>query len=228
MESYLRYLSENSTELIFYAQQHFLLVGYSVGLASVIALALALLLHTNQLTPPSWRRSLRVGGRETSLLLASAALTIPSLALFGILQPLLGLGVTPSIVALTLYAIYPVLRNTLAGLSSVDPAVLEAARGVGMGPVRRMLRVQLPLAWPVIISGIRVAVLIVISIAVVAAIINGPGFGKPLQDGLARLGAVNSFNEVITGTLGCLVVAACYEIVFVVVRRLTTPRGIRV
>ncbi|MGA9690426.1 MAG: ABC transporter permease, partial [Pseudonocardiaceae bacterium] len=172
MESYLRYLSENSTELIFYAQQHFLLVGYSVGLASVIALALALLLHTNQLTPPSWRRSLRVGGRETSLLLASAALTIPSLALFGILQPLLGLGVTPSIVALTLYAIYPVLRNTLAGLSSVDPAVLEAARGVGMGPVRRMLRVQLPLAWPVIISGIRVAVLIVISIAVVAAIIN--------------------------------------------------------
>ncbi|MGH3609281.1 MAG: ABC transporter permease [Pseudonocardiaceae bacterium] len=228
MGSYLRYLSENSTELISYAQQHFLLVGYSVGLASVISLALALVLHTNQLTPPSWRRSLRVGGRETSLLLASAALTIPSLALFGILQPLLGLGVTPSIVALTLYGIYPVLRNTLAGLYSVDPAVLEAARGVGMGPVRRMLRVQLPLAWPVIISGIRVAVLIVISIAVVAAIINGPGFGKPLQDGLARLGAVNSFNEVITGTLGCLVVAAGYEIVFVVVRRLTTPRGLRV
>ena len=228
MESYLRYLSENSTELIFYIQQHFLLVAYSVGLASVISLGLALALHTNQLTPPSWRRSLRVGSRETSLLFASAALTIPSLALFGILQPLLGLGVTPSIVALTLYAIYPVLRNTLAGLSSVDPAVLEAARGVGMGPIRRMLRIQLPLAWPVIISGIRVAVLIVISIAVVAAIINGPGLGKPLQDGLARLGAVNSFNEVISGTLGCLVVAAGYEIVFVVVRRLTTPRGIRV
>src|SRR6476646_396029 len=227
MGSYLRYLSENSTELIFYAQQHFLLVGDSVWLASVISLALALVLHTSQLTPPSWLRSLRVGSRETSLLLASAALTIPSLALFGILQPLLGLGVTPSIVALTLYGIYPVLRNTLAGLSSVDPAVLEAARGVGMGPVRRMLRVQLPLAWPVIISGIRVAVLIVISIAVVAAIINGPGFGKPLQDGLARLGAVNSFNEVITGTLGCLVVAAGYEIVFVVVVRCTIPRGIR-
>ena len=228
MGSYLQYLSENATELIFYAQQHFLLVGYSVALASVISLVLALVLHTNQLTPPSWRRSLQVGSRETALLFASAALTIPSLALFGMLQPLLGLGVTPSIVALTLYAVYPVLRNTLAGLSGVDPAVLEAARGVGMGPVRRMLRGQLPLAWPVIISGIRVAVLIVISIAVVAAIINGPGFGKPLQDGLARLGAVNSFNEVITGTLGCLLVAAGYEIVFVLVRRLTTPRGIRV
>jgi osmoprotectant transport system permease protein len=228
MDSYLKYLSENSTQLILYAQQHFLLVLYSVALATVISLVLALVLHTNQLTPPSWQRTLRVGSRETSLLLASAALTIPSLALFGLLQPLLGLGVTPSIVALTLYAIYPVLRNTVAGLSSVDPAVLDAARGVGMGPVRRMFRVQLPLAWPVIISGIRVAVLIVISIAVVAAIIDGPGFGRPLQDGLARLGAVNSFYEVISGTLGCLVVAAGYEIIFAVVRRLTTPRGIRV
>ncbi|MGH3885112.1 MAG: ABC transporter permease [Pseudonocardiaceae bacterium] len=227
MGSYLQYLSENSTELAFYAQQHFLLVLYSVTFATVISLVLALVLHTNQLTAPSWTRSLRVGSREASLLLASAALTIPSLALFGLLQPLLGLGVTPSIVALTLYAIYPVLRNTVAGLSSVDPAVLDAARGVGMGPVRRMLQVQLPLAWPVIISGIRVAVQIVISIAVVAALINGPGFGKPLQDGLARLGAVNSFNEVITGTLGCLVVAAGYEIIFVVVQRFTTPRGIR-
>ncbi|MDQ3824615.1 MAG: ABC transporter permease [Actinomycetota bacterium] len=228
MDSYLKYLSENSTELILYAQQHFLLVLYSVALATVFSLVLALVLHTNQLTPPSWRHTLRVGSRETSLLLASAALTIPSLALFGLLQPLLGLGVTPSIVALTLYAIYPVLRNTVAGLSSVDPAVLDAARGVGMGPVRRIFRVQLPLAWPVIISGIRVAVLIVISIAVVAAIIDGPGFGRPLQDGLARLGAVNSFNEVISGTLGCLVVAAGYEIIFAVVRLLTTPRGLRV
>jgi osmoprotectant transport system permease protein len=75
MGSYLRYLSENATELIFYAQQHFLLVGYSVALASVISLVLALVLHTNQLTPPSWRRSLQVGSRETALLFASAALT---------------------------------------------------------------------------------------------------------------------------------------------------------
>ncbi|MGH3925457.1 MAG: ABC transporter permease [Pseudonocardiaceae bacterium] len=228
MGPYLQYLSEHASELVFYAQQHFLLVLYSVAFATVISLVLALVLHTNQLTPPSWSRGLRVGGQETFLLFASATLTIPSLALFGLLQPLLGLGVAPSVVALTLYAIYPVLRNTVAGLSSVDPAVLEAARGVGMDPTRRMLRVQLPLAWPVIISGIRVAVLITISIAVVAALISGPGLGGPLQSGLTRLGAVNSFNEVVTGTLGCLVVAACYEIIFVVVQRFTIPRGIRV
>lgn len=225
---FLDYVSDNSAELLFRGQQHFLLVGYSVALASVVALALGILLHTTALSPPSWSRRLRAGSRESLLLLTSAALTIPSLALFGVLQPALGLGVAPSLVALTIYGSYPILRNVVAGLSSVDPAVLESARGMGMGPARRMTRVQLPLAWPVIVSGIRVATLILIGIAVVAAIVSGPGFGQLLFSGLARLGAVNSFNQVLAGTFGCLVVAAVYEIAFFVVARLTTPRGIRV
>ncbi len=225
---FVEYVSRNATTLLFYGQQHFLLVLYAVAAASVIALLLGVLLHTNALTPPSWSRQLRAGSREAALLVASAALTIPSLALFGLLQPLLGLGVAPSLVALTIYGVYPVLRNTVAGLSSVDPAVLEAARGMGLGSARRMLRVQLPLAWPVIVSGIRVATLILIGIAVVAASVSGPGLGQPLFSGLARLGAVNSFNQVLAGTLGCLVVAAVYELAFLAIARLTTPRGIRV
>ncbi|MCY7344303.1 MAG: ABC transporter permease [Pseudonocardia sp.] len=222
------YVGSELSTLGFYAQQHFLLVLYAVAAASVIALALGVLLHTNELTPESWTRKMRVGSRETALLLASAALTVPSLALFGLLQPVLGIGVAPALVGLTIYGTYPVLRNTVAGLSSVDPAVLDAARGMGLGPVRRMLRVQLPLAWPVILSGIRVATLILIGVAVVAAIVRGPGFGQPLFTGLGRLGAVNSFNQVLAGTLGCLAVAAVYEIAFFAIARLTTPRGIRV
>jgi osmoprotectant transport system permease protein len=120
-----------------------------------------------------------------------------------------------------------VLRNVVAGLGSVDTAVLEAARGMGMGPARRMVRIQFPLAWPVVLSGIRVAMLILIGIAVVAAIVSGPGLGQLLFAGLARLGAVNSFNQVLAGTFGCLLVAAVYEIAFAVIARLTTPRGIR-
>ncbi|WP_214367895.1 ABC transporter permease [Pseudonocardia sp. H11422] len=225
---FVDYVSQNTQALLFSAQQHFLLVAIAVGMASGIALVLGVVLHTNQLTPESWSRSLRVGSRESLLLVASAALTVPSLALFGLLQPALGLGVTPSVVALTIYGVYPVLRNVAAGLSSVDTAVLESARGMGMGSTRRMLRVQLPLAWPVIISGIRVATLILIGIAVVAASVSGPGLGQQLFSGLARLGAVNSFNQVLAGTLGCLVVAAVYEIAFAVIGRFTTPRGIRV
>jgi osmoprotectant transport system permease protein len=90
-----------------------------------------------------------------------------------------------------------------------------------------MLRVQLPLAWPVIISGIRVAVLIMISIAVVAAIIDAPGFGQFLLDGLVRLGGAGSLEQALVGTFGCLGVAAVYEVIFVFVQRLTIPRGIR-
>lgn len=221
------YVTRNSSELLFRVQQHFLLVAYAVGLAALIAVALGVLLHTTGLTPPSWRTRFRAGSLEGALLVSSVALTIPSLALFGVLQPLLGLGATPAIVALTIYGIYPVLRNVVAGLGSVDTAVLEAARGMGMGPARRMVRIQFPLAWPVVLSGIRVAMLILIGIAVVAAIVSGPGLGQLLFAGLARLGAVNSFNQVLAGTFGCLLVAAVYEIAFAVIARLTTPRGIR-
>lgn len=228
MGDILQYLSTNATDVRFYAQTHFLLVLYSVGIATVIALVLALVLHTNQLTPPSWTRTVRGGSQETALLIASALLTVPSLALFGLLQPIFGFGIAPAIVGLTLYGIYPVLRNTVAGLSSVDPAVLEAARGIGMGPIRRMARVQLPLAWPVVLSGIRVSVLIMVSIAAVGAVVSGLGFGKPLLDGLTRLGGAGSFAQVVVGTLGPLVIAAVFEIAFVIVERLTTPRGIRV
>lgn len=225
---FLGYVVDQLDQLVFYGQQHFLLVGIAVGIAAVISLLAGTLLHTNRLTPASWTTPVRVGTREGLLIAASAALTVPSLALFGLLQPVLGLGATPSLTALTIYSVYPILRNVVAGLSSVDDAVLESARGMGMGPLRRMLTVQLPLAWPVILSGIRVAVLIIIGIAVVAGAINGPGFGSSLLLGLQRLGSVNSFNQVLAATLGCLVVAAVYELVFWAVQRFTTPRGIRV
>jgi osmoprotectant transport system permease protein len=225
---FFTYVGSQLDQLVFYGQQHFLLVAIAVGIAAVFALLGGMLLHTNRLTPDSWSKPMRVGTREGLLIVSSAALTVPSLALFGLLQPVLGLGATPSLTALTIYAVYPILRNVVAGLSSVDDAVLESARGMGMGPVRRMLSIQLPLAWPVILSGIRVAVLIIIGIAVVAGAINGPGFGSSLLLGLQRLGSVNSFNQVLAATLGCLVVAAVYELVFWLVQRVTTPRGIRV
>lgn len=225
---FFSYVGSQLDTLVFYGQQHFLLVLIAVGIASAISLVAGMLLHTNQLTPDSWSKPVRIGSREALLIAGSAALTIPSIALFGMLQPLLGIGVAPSVFALTLYSVYPVLRNVVAGLSSVDDAVLESARGMGMGPVRRMLSIQLPLAWPVILSGIRVAVLIIVGIAVVAGAINGPGFGSSLFLGLRRIGSVNSFNQVLAATLGCLVVAAVYELVFWLVQRSTTPRGIRV
>ncbi len=135
------YVVTNGATLVFYGRQHFALVLYSVALAAAVSLALAVALHTTGLTPPSWRTRFRAGSREAVLLVASAALTVPSLALFGLLQPALGIGLAPSLTAVTIYALYPVLRNAVAGLASVDPAVLDAAQGMGMGPARRTTRI---------------------------------------------------------------------------------------
>jgi len=93
--------------------------------------------------------------RRTTLALTGTLLTIPSFALFGLLIPILGLGLAPTIVTLTVYGVFPILRNTVTGLEGVEPAVVDAARGMGMGSWQRLRLVRLPLAWPVILNGIH-------------------------------------------------------------------------
>lgn len=227
--NFVNYVTENSQTLFFYAQQHFLVVFFAVGIGSAISITLGLLVDTTGATPEGWSAARVLAGiREGALITTAAALTVPSLALFVLLLPVFGLGATTTVVALTIYSLYIVLRNTVAGLSSVDPAVLESAKGLGMGKARRLIRIQLPLAWPVILNGIRVATLINIAIAAVAALVRGPGLGQLVFAGLSAYGSANAFEQVLAGTLGCLVVAAIYELCYAVVQRFTVPRGIRV
>ena len=157
---------------------------------SIISIVLGLIVSTGEPNPRRFSFDWWATGiREGSLLITAAVLTVPSLALFVLFLPITGLGITTAIIVLTIYTLYTVLRNTVAGLTSVDRAVLESARGLGYGRVRRLLTIQLPLAWPVILIGIRVTTLISISIAVVAAIVKGPGFGKLLLTASPGIGA---------------------------------------
>ena len=133
----------------------------------------------------------------------------------------------PVVVALTLYGLLPILRNTITGLRGVDPAIVEAAKGMGLSRSQRLLRVELPLAWPVIITGIRVTTLILLGIAAIGAIVNGPGYGELIFTGLARVGTPVAVNLVLAGTLGVVVLAVLFDLLFHAVRRLTTSRGIR-
>ncbi len=158
----------------------------------------------------------------------AAFLTVPSIALLGILIGPFGLGLTNVLFALVLYALLPITRNTIVGLRGVDPAVVDAARGMGFGRVRLLFRVRLPLAWPVILSGIRVSTQITIGIAAIGAYVKGPGLGNEIFDGLGRFGSVNSLNQVLTGTLGIMVLALLFDLAFVVVGKLTTRRRPRV
>lgn len=165
--------------------------------------------------------------REISLGIASVFLTLPSLALFTIFIPIVGLGFPPSFIALYLYALLPILRNTVTGLQGVSPAVLESARGMGLSSRQRLFKIELPLAWPVIITGIRVSALLTTGIAAIATLVAGGGLGDFIKNGLARIPLPNSLEAIWTGTVFTVLLALAIDTLFLVIRRATTSPGIR-
>ncbi|GHJ36528.1 ABC transporter permease [Streptomyces sp. TS71-3] len=158
----------------------------------------------------------------------STLLTIPSLAMIGLLVPIAGLGVAPTVIALTLYGLLPIVRNSVVGLRGVDATLVDAAKGIGMSRTARLLRVELPLAWPAILTGIRVSTQLLMGIAAIAAYASGPGLGNEIFRGIASLGSRNALNQVLAGTLGIVILALLFDAAYVLIGRLTIPRGIRV
>lgn len=214
MGNFLAYLAAHRSELTTEVLQHILLVVQSVAIAAVIAVAVGLL---------SYRSAF---AERIVVSTASTMFTIPSLAMFGLLIPLLGLGAGPALVALVLYAMLPILRNTFAGLQSVDPAILDAARGVGVSRSAVLWTVRLPLAGPVILTGVRVATQLDIGIATIAAYAGGPGLGNEIFAGLGRFGATDSVTSVVVGLVGVVLVALAADAAFAAVNRLLIPRSI--
>ncbi|HEY2206526.1 MAG TPA: ABC transporter permease [Pseudonocardia sp.] len=210
--SYLRFRYQHLLEL---ALQHVLITAVTVLIATVVGVGVGMLVYRTERP-----RRIVVG-------IASVFLTIPSLALFGIFIGLIGLGAFPVVIALVMYSLLPILANTIVGLRGVDPAVVESAQGMGMGRVERLLRVELPLAWPVIITGMRVSTLLTIGIAAIGAYIRGPGLGNDIFTGLARIGSPQAINYVLGGVLGVVILAILFDLLYVAVNRLTTSRGIR-
>lgn len=165
--------------------------------------------------------------KELSLSIASVFLTIPSLALFTIFIPIVGLGFTPSFIALFLYALLPIMRNTVAGLDSVDASVLESARGMGLTPWQVLTKVQLPLAWPVMLAGIRVSALLTVGISAIATLVAGGGLGDFIKSGLARLPLPNSLEAIWTGVILSVALAFVIDLTLRGVGRVTNPSGVR-
>ena len=172
----LRFYSDNAREVIGLVGQHLLLVLVSTGVAVLIGVPLGILLTRR----PAWRGPV--------LGLANVFQTIPSLALFGFLIPLPllgGIGARTAIVALVVYALLPIVRNTYVGISGIDPAVREAARGMGMTDGELLRLVELPLAAGVILAGIRVATVVGVGTATIAAAIGAGGLGVYIFRGVA-------------------------------------------
>ena len=141
---------------------------------------------------------------------------------------LYGFGYVNIIVALVILAFPLVLTNTFTAVEGVDPGTVEAARGMGMSRATTLLRVELPLAWPVVLAGVRTSTQMVMGIAAIAAYVLGPGLGGFIFTGLSRLGGANALNSALTGTIAVVLLALVLDLLLVAVGRLTTPRGIRV
>lgn len=165
--------------------------------------------------------------KEVALGIASVFITLPSLALFTIFIPVVGLGFWSAFIALFMYALLPILRNTVTGLAEVSPAVLESARGMGLTSRDRLWKIQLPLAWPVIITGVRVASLLTAGIAAIATLIAGGGLGDFIKDGLSNWGFRLAVEKIWTGTLFIILLALILDGVFGLIRKYTTSPGIR-
>ncbi|MEV6773087.1 ABC transporter permease [Nocardia sp. NPDC051030] len=215
MEALWKFIVTRRHQLLVDSYLHVSAVIQALLIATVVAVAIAVLVYRSPL------------GSSAATAAASAVLTVPSFALLGLLIPFLGLGVAPTIVALVIYALLPILRNAIIGLSSVDPAVVDAARGVGMNRWRVLAVIELPLAWPAILTGMRVSTQLSMGILALAAYAKGPGLGNVILSGLSRLGSPNAVPQALTGTVLVIVLALLLDGIFLLVGRFTTPRGIR-
>ncbi len=204
--SLLQFFLHNRAQILQLTLEHVWLAGISMLLAIAIGMPLGILV-----TRHPWLNKPILGS-------ANVAETIPSLALFGFLLPVPWLGDRAdrlAIAALTIYALLPIIRNTAAGITGVDPAVREAARGMGMTDRQLLFQVELPLAFSVILAGVRVATVLTIGIATIAAAIGAGGLGEFIFRGLAM---VNN-QLILAGAIPAAVLAIAADLILGLLER---------
>ncbi len=209
--SLLDFLIQQRGEILNRTLEHLWLVTSAISAAVLMGIPLGIALVR--------RRALR----RWVLGAANIIQTVPSLALFGFLIPvpwLGGIGATTAIVALTLYALLPILRNTFVGISGVDPSVLEAARAMGMTPRQTLWQVQLPLSMGVLMAGVRVATVVTIGMATIAAAIGAGGLGVFIFRGVAMA----STPVILAGAMPAALLAVSADLLLGSLEHRLTPR----
>jgi len=196
--------------------QHIMLVGIAVSLAILVGVPLGILMT---------RFPAVAGPLQAS---ATVLLTIPSIALFGLLLPFYskfgqGLGPLPAITAVFLYSLLPILRNTYLALTNVEPGIREAARGIGMTFGQRLRMVELPIAVPVILAGVRTAVVMNIGVMTIAATIGAGGLGVLILTSISR----SDMSMLLVGAVLVSLLAIIADLLLQTLQRALTPEGLR-
>ncbi len=210
-----QFMLDRLDEITTLTGEHILVVLLSLFFATIIGVTVGLLV---------WDRPM---SRSVSISATAVILTIPSMALLAMMIPVFGLGWLPTVIALSLYSLLPIVRNTVVGLREVSPAVMESATGMGMSRFSVLLRIQFPIAWPVILAGLRVATQLAVGIAAISAYVAGPGLGAYIFKGLSMLGAVHALNFALVGTILIAAIALILDAIFILITRYTTSEGIR-
>ena len=197
--------------------EHISIVGVAVGLAILTGVPIGIAITQSQ------------RAAEIVIYIASIIITIPSIALFGLMIPILstigqGIGYLPAVIAILLYSQLPIIRNTYTAITNVDPALREAARGMGMTGGQRLWRVEIPLAIPVIMGGIRTAVVMNIGVAAIAAYIGAGGLGVLISRGITQ----TDVRQLIAGALAVSLLAIIADYFLLWVQNRMTPKGIKI
>jgi len=214
--SVIHYIAGNFPLILQLTWQHVTIVGVAVGAAILAGVPLGIAIAQNQ------------RAADIVLYIAGIIMTIPSIALFGVMIPILslinqGIGYLPAVIAVFLYSQLPIVRNTYTAIKSVDPALREAALGMGMTTWQRLRRVEIPIALPIIMAGIRVAVVINIGIAAVAAYIGAGGLGMLIRAGISQTDP----RQLLAGALAVSILAVIADYSLLGLQRYLTPRGVR-
>lgn len=210
------YLSGNWQELVALTLQHIELVGSAVGLAIVVGVPLGILISRHE-----WLAAPLLG-------LATLVLTLPSIALFGLMIPLFshfgqGIGAVPAITAVFLYSLLPIMRNTYLALHGVDAGIKEAGIGIGMTYWQRLRLVDLPLSVPIILAGVRSAVVMNIGVMTIAAVIGAGGLGDLILRAIGQSNMMKLLVGAVLVSLLAIIVDLCLQYL----QRLLTPKGVQ-
>ncbi|PDO10025.1 MAG: glycine/betaine ABC transporter [Candidatus Reconcilbacillus cellulovorans] len=211
-EELIRQLDMRRDDLFGAIVQHMELVFMSMMLAIAIGVPLGIVI-----TRFSKLQSVVLGS-------AGVLQTVPSLALLGFMIPLFGIGVRTAVVALFLYSLLPIIRNTFTGIRDVDKSILEAAKGMGMTDLQILFKVQLPLALSVIMAGVRTSTVINVGTATLAAFIGAGGLGDFIFLGISR----NIDALVLLGAIPAAILALLFDFLLGLLERLTVPRGLKI
>lgn len=199
LSEYLTYWSEDYSSILDYMYEHILISFTVIILAVAISVPLAIYMTKME--------SNKIKGLIFNI--ANVFQTIPTIAMLAIMIPLMGIGFTPAVVALLLYSLLPLLRNTYSGMESVSSEIVEAAKGMGFSTFQRLFKVELPVAFPYVMSGIRVTAVYIISWTTLAALIGAGGLGDLVLAGIGY----NDQNMIFTGTILAIVIAVSLDLV---------------